>query len=328
MLGAMRWAVLGLLTGVGLTSCLELSSAEDPGTGGQTGSGGGNVGGASGWPSGGSSADADTDADDGDSDAGDASTLGTSCTTDTQCGTGFCAALSALVGSSAGSVCSRGCCSSADCQEPGAVCFPTEGGFGACVPVQLVGRPSPGSGASGAACSNDSACRSAACIDGKCQDTCCSDSDCTGGTKCTLATLAGASRTAFLCAAAPGGAGAFQSCSAQADCTSGLCAGKGYCVPTCCSSATCTGQAKTCGYGTLGLKGDTIRICAESTPGTKSLGATCSAGTECAGGYCLSSTKICSAACCTDSDCGDPQAFACRPQTLASGTVVLLCLPR
>jgi len=326
----MRWAVVGLLAGVGLTSCLQLTDAEDPGTGGQTGTGGSNVGGSGGWPSGGSSADADTDAgaSGGGSDAGDASTSGTSCTSDAQCGSGFCASLQALVGSSVGSVCSRGCCSSADCPEPGSVCFPTPGGFGACVPVQLVGRTNPGSGASGAACSADSSCRSAACVDGRCQDTCCSDSECSGGTMCTLATLAGSTQKAFLCATPPGGAGTFQSCSAQTDCTSGLCAGKGYCVPTCCNSATCTGQAKTCGYATLGLKGDTIRICAESTPGSKSLGATCSAGSECAGGYCLSATKTCSAACCSDADCGDPNAFACRPQALANGTVALMCLPR
>lgn len=329
----MRWAGAALLVGTLPTACLALSPSEDLSSTGGHGGADASVAGSGGWPSGGGGATGGGGADAGGTsgadatagaDSGGASSMGVSCVSDSNCPGGLCAPLGALVGTGTGSVCTKTCCSSDECPAD-SICYPTPRGFTACLPPALVKRGAPGTLASGSSCSAGSDCRSALCVSGKCRDACCSDSDCPGA-KCSFSELPGTQYLAFQCASPPGAAGAFAACTSTNDCTSGLCSGKQYCVPPCCSNADCGGQAKVCGYATLAALGDVARVCAESTPGAKPNGAVCSTGSECAGGYCLPATKTCSAACCTDADCGDSK-LGCRAVAYGLAGVALLCAP-
>jgi hypothetical protein len=296
--------------------------------------------------------DCDGRVDQGCSDGGapDASTpdpIGAPCTS--ACGGELaCVDLAALGVDDATPICSRPCCTSADCGDPraGAVCWPVPHGGGVCRRAADVGRAAPGAVRSGMTCSRDDDCRSASCDaeNGVCADTCCSDASCPAAARpaCVLredAALA-PGRVAWSCGPMPGKGDFLHTCRGDADCRSGYCAKFGtfqLCTRPCCNSDQCGEIAipflgtyrLACGYGEH--DGQRVRACVDAfmSGAPKAVGRTCQSNDECRGDVCLAvdDDSVCTDACCTDVDCGDSEAFACRPLDAGSGSV-LRCAPR
>lgn len=115
-------------------------------------------------------------------------------------------------------------------------------------------------------------------------------------------------------------------------CATGACvvSNPNYCTQTCCRTDNCP-QGLKCVYDTDDTVG--YRVC-ESTGipgGPLPIGSPCSQNTECKTAQCVQVGQLapfCTDACCSDSDCGDTTAFACRPLFDAKGTALLLCVPR
>ena len=277
------------------------SGGGSAGSGGSTGGSGGSTGGAGG--SGGTTAGA----------------IGATCASNAECNAGLFCDDPAVFGAAGGTdLCSRGCCKSEDCGSGSSVCYPAVDGGSACVPGSSVGRAEIGTKPAGSTCTKNNECRSGLCDTGTCFDACCSNSDCPGSQYCVRRTLPGTTRQVMACGKNPGNGGFLAPCSVGSGCQSGLCLQVGVCTKTCCTSKDCAGTVSLSCIHAGGL-----RYCASYSGGSKTLGASCAASSECKSGYCISPGSYCSDTCCSDFDCG--AGFACRPASL-NNTNHLLCL--
>lgn len=221
-------------------------------------------------------------------------------------------------------LCSRPCCSSADCGVGTGLVCAVLGPGKMCLPAEAWGRPDPGTLFAGEPCGADTDCRSGVCSPegGHCVDACCSDAEC--------GLFAGACRErgdGWTCEPAAGPALRYlEPCESADDCASGLCLdwpdGARRCAAPCCSSEEC-GELEVGGAVLpilcvpLQRGAAIVHACALVTKGDASLavGEPCDDPAQCRGGRCIldedSGQKICSDVCCTDASCGAPHLFAC-----------------
>jgi hypothetical protein len=256
--------------------------------------------------------------------------LGAECGSDQECSSGVCATAGMLAGAIPGpkGVCSKPCCTSAQCPLA-FVCYAPGTGGRYCLNSEVAGRvKTPGLADPGASCTKGDTCRSGLCDKGKCLDTCCSDGDCKNGTACTFVEVGG--KAFFGCAPAPGSGGGTATCAGNSDCKTNLCAfyaNSTTCVAPCCSSSADCGSVGPTKIACVNsarqalTKNTIVAICIGTSAGNKSFGDTCSADNECTTHLCDAVTARCSSVCCLDSDC--PGNTPCRPAP--SG--ILRCVP-
>lgn len=265
-----------------------------------------------------------------DGDAGGPLAIGENCGFDTDCESGLCASstilTTAIITSGSSSVCTKTCCTSADCAT-GFVCFSPGTGGNYCVDATRASRAMPGAKTPGQTCSANGDCRSGSCVNSRCMDTCCQPSDCGGGTTCRVSTVAG--HDSWVCGAPnPDGGNVGQLCSNQDSCKNDNCLGVNQgrtCRPTCCSAASCASQSfpnSHCRYVPSGL--DKLKSCEPNIDGGSraAVGAGCSADEDCQSEFCDPESKKCALPCCQDVDC--PQDEACRPSL--TSTPFLRCV--
>ena len=216
---------------------------------------------------------------------------GTTCTSDDDCASQYCAPLRG------GNYCGEPCCPAAGvfCGDGTLVCdlVPSSDGRGACIPPELAMGPRP----FGSACMDDLDCVSEQCAD---PGEYCTQ-QCGPGTACPL----GYHCSAALCVAgelaANGGP-----CSSAEDCRDpGAVCFEGACARPCETADTCP-ESVACTATTEGS------LCA---PGGAGLGEACTANEDCRSGICVSSvgcTILCDAISC-------PEGFACEPAGAVSG---------
>jgi hypothetical protein len=277
--------------------------------------------------------------------------LGAACSGDASCRTGLCGDERMLtrrvIEKTKASVCTKGCCTSKDC-DANFVCFGAGTGGSYCVHHQHLGRVVPGLKVPGERCAADGDCRSSKCgPDKTCLDTCCSGADCTNGTQCAAIKFDG--HDAFTCTPSVATQDANSSCTSDASCKSNLCytyqVGFGAydrCVAPCCGAKSCS--TVTMGvYGEFKLfcnndrvaSGDVLASCSFATQtatGGKQIGDECNDFTECATHRCnqFGTKRYCTDVCCTDADCPREKGFACRAtQVRLENTPysVLRCVP-
>jgi hypothetical protein len=207
-------------------------------------------------------------------------TVGSSCTSDAQCATGFCAPAAALAldpGVIQSGVCSTSCCSTADCAA-GSVCMAPGTGARICVRPELAGR---GEGADGADCRSGASCASGVCSGGTCRALCRTDDACTEGNCMVGSALLGAG-SQWYCSSGigRGDAGDFCTVFDPTACKSGLCQDS-TCVSACGSTADCP-AGTACTY---------VNTSASSSAARWVTGCVAKATTT--------------GVCCTDADCGE-----------------------
>jgi hypothetical protein len=291
----------------------------------------------------------DTDAGDGpdatvDADGGPAA-VGSPCRVDGDCASLLCGTstiLTTTITSGSGPVCTKTCCTSADCPS-GTVCFSGGTGGNYCVAAAKALRTPPATGGKspGATCSGSPECRSGLCQLGRCLDTCCLVGACSAGTTCRVSTITSPTpaHDSWVCAPPPPGAdaGDGQKCVSQSDCKNDNCIGSGLlppdagtpepraCRPSCCNKQDCVtqlGAGSHCAYSTSGT--DQIKFCFFTT---KTSGLTknqpCGTNTECQSDYCDAELQKCLEVCCADSDCAANE--VCRPSGVS--TPFLRCVP-
>lgn len=293
-------------------------------------------------PPDGAVADAGGDAD-ADADAGPAP-IGSPCRVDGDCASNLCGTdtfLTPTITAGSGPVCTRPCCTSADCPA-GAVCFGGGTGGNYCVLAAKAERTTPpkaGGKGPGATCSASTECRSGSCKLSRCLDTCCSASECAAGTTCRVSffDVPLPVHDGWVCAPAPPAAtkDAGDVCKAVDDCKNDNCAGTTdagpgveprVCHPPCCRKSDCASQmpsfpAAQCAYGTSGT--DQLKWCfaLSNTTGIAN-NQPCGTNVQCQSSYCDDASGRCLSTCCLDSDCGNED--ACRP----SPKGFLRCVPR
>ena len=273
--------------------------------------------------------------------------LGCACAGASACDSGICAdsltvtpALYAAAGST--SFCTKGCCTSSDC-DANTVCFATGQGGSYCVnPSWLMRDAGIGGGQGGAACGTGRDCRSALCgAGGKCVDTCCSSmgasSACTGGETCTFGTFPGGSSVdknySAFCAPPPGTHGEGSFCSGNSDCQSNLCANSGggnACVGACRGSTDCSG-GEACEYILPPVSGmpspaPIVSACVLAQ-GSQPEGSSCSTSNDMCQGFCDPGSMKCTDVCFADTDCS-MTGWRCRPETVpvtGGGSYSVLC---
>lgn len=275
------------------------------------------------------------DSGDGDVSARPAD-IGGDCTTHVDCKSGLICGTTtmlttSIVPTNASSMCTKTCCTSADCPSS-FICFSAGTGGNYCVPGTTAERRTIGIKAPGKSCSADDECRSGLCSAGRCVDSCCSDSDCAAGTLCRVASVAvpSPSHEAWTCAAATPGATTDTGllCSGTVpSCKNDNCSGfPQKCRPTCCTSEGCMAQGNhfaICAYGSFLTSNSEAKWCFDDDQGgPNALGATCSGDVDCASRLCDLETKTCASACCEDTNCPPP--MVCRPSPV--GAPLLRCV--
>jgi hypothetical protein len=270
--------------------------------------------------------DAAVDADSGPS----AVPIGGACRVDDECETDLCGTstiLTTAMTAGTGPVCTKTCCTSADCPS-GFVCFSGGTGGNYCVEAAKWERTPPATGgkAPGVTCGGNAECRSGLCRLGRCFDTCCLAADCASGTTCRVTTttfLPPPAHDIWVCAPSPAGAdaGPGQSCQ-SATCLNDNCVGSGVgrvCRPSCCGKKDCETQLSNnnahCAYSTSGT--DQLKFCFLTT-NTSGLpnGSDCGTSTQCQSDYCDAELQKCLSICCEDSDC--PTGDVCRPSGVST----------
>jgi hypothetical protein len=259
--------------------------------------------------------------------------LGDSCGTDSDCVTGLLCGSSTLLTSAITrdqqALCTKSCCTSADCPA-NFVCYATGTGGNYCAKVTLArdSTQTTGNAAAGASCSSGSDCRSGLCTKNQCMDTCCSDAACGNGTVCQYTSqvegpiVAGqpSKHDAWMCApVTEQDASAGTTCGANPQCANENCAlmsvgGTHRCSPTCCSAADCASASpalatSVCAYGTG--NGDFLKWCKDLNSSGSVEGQNCGVKEDCQSLYCDSSTHKCGRPCCVDTDCKTGE--ACKP---------------
>ncbi len=264
--------------------------------------------------------------------------IGSLCTGDGACKAGFICADESMLSSSVyavagGNVCSKTCCTSADCPS-GFVCGQPGTGGNYCVKPNWIGRSSIGTKSAGETCSSSGDCRSGLCIGTVCVDACCAKGDCSSGTTCTLATLAGV--RAFRCMTSVSNKTSDNgSCVSDGDCKSGFCETYvgdpdwDYCIAPCRSAASCSTNLS-CNSVRIDSS-SVLSVCNYETfdKGKKKVGETCSSSSDCASYRCSSTTagQRCIDVCGTDADCADAAGWKCKSTLIASVGRVLRCQP-
>lgn len=275
--------------------------------------------------------------------------FGTTCQGDRDCQSGICGT-DGLLGQALqgqGALCTKLCCTSADCPA-GAACLSPGSGGAYCVPgARLTDRAFPASGgaAPGAICVANTDCRSGLCADlgglgatKRCIDNCCLERDCTGGSSCTVKNVSG-KFTGFVCANGPSTRDAGSLCSASGDsaCRSNFCirfnnSALDNCAARCCTHAQCgTGNSCTLNYAGATLN-DIVQHCIAGVGIAAK--ATCTNPQDCSSGLCelesngqpdgSTSRKVCRDLCCQDGDC--PSTEKCLPSP--ANPRVLRCVPK
>lgn len=260
--------------------------------------------------------------------------LGLPCRVDGDCKSKLCGTSTMLTSSilgEAGPICTKTCCTSADCTS-GFVCFGGGTGGNYCVPAAKAGR-SPGAGGKGPgeACATSSVCRSGACVAKRCLDTCCRTADCNEGTQCLVAPVEGQGppHDNWVCGTPHPDAtkDVGDKCSnAPNECKNNNCVGaNGSCRPPCCSAKDCEAQGfpdGQCSYASSGS--DTLKYCTGATTGKGDDGQACTFSADCKSDYCDAELQKCARVCCQDRDCESDE--VCRPSR--SGAPFLRCVPR
>jgi hypothetical protein len=210
---------------------------------------------------------------------------GSLCSSDAECGTGFCVSRSALGLESvlAESLCATACCRDADCGA-GAVCVQSGSGVRVCLPSDIAGRENR---QEGERCSSSAQCASGVCQEDRCAATCSGAADCEDET-CRLNVLASSLLSgagAFVCGP-PGGrqeSGALCSAFDPIACQSGLC-WESRCAAPCGADLDCA-EGLACRYirvqGLLG--GGRVTACVP-VDGPGQTGGACCTSTDCAAG--------------------------------------------
>ncbi len=276
---------------------------------------------------------------DGDAAVGDARAdqdggllpLGSPCRVDGECATTLCGTNAMLTppitsAGATGPVCTKTCCTSADC-DLGFVCFGAGTGGNYCIAGTKLGRATMGSKSPGASCASGTECRSGACENMRCLDTCCADGACTNGTVCRIVAIdAGVTHDTWACAAPTGTKDAGSKCANNPECRSNACVptANGDCRTPCCGRQSCTSA----GFPNhqcfpLLSSGDYFWSCYELVGGSsKANGEACQGDVECASRLCDAELKQCAEPCCIDRDC--PSTQVCRPAS--TGPAFLRCV--
>ncbi len=248
--------------------------------------------------------------------------LGGACALDEECA--FFAPAPELAGEEAlppGARCVEGVCAlPCDAREPLAACAAIEHPFSGettavsgfycrrgadCGGLCVAGTP--GAGEVGSACGADTECATLVCEFGVCSSRCVGDAGvCPGDEVC----VADAGQCG-ICAggnARPTGRGRGEPCSANTDCSSGLCGTEGRCSLTCTSDLACGD----------GFRCEDMQCVAGARSG---IGDHCGDDDDCAVGACgaLEGGRFCGARCMDDGDCGGA--------TCAAGSESGVCAP-
>lgn len=261
--------------------------------------------------------------------------LGLPCRIGDDCKSGLCGTSTMLtqpILDGTGPICTKTCCTSADCDD-GFVCFGGGTGGNYCVPAAKAERTPPSSGgkAPGNTCSTNSACRSGACVAGRCLDTCCLATDCKAGTLCQVANVEGPGPSHDTWVCAPENANATKNVGDTCfnepnECKNNNCigGGSGVCRPSCCSMKDCWSQGLSDGHCRYADSGnDQIKFCTSTTIGNVNDGQNCTFDSDCKSAYCDPELKKCAQVCCQDRDCSK-SGEVCRPS--GTGTPFLRCV--
>ncbi len=267
---------------------------------------------------------------------------GTPCLTDAQCVSTLCVPNGALrltrddVGGDG--VCSRLCCTNADCAS-GQTCWDSGSGSRVCVPDAFIAADPP----STPSCSVESDCSGSDLCRGVVEDVHRVPQRVTTG--CGNAVFSRLSCPGLTCSRYDGscslGGGCYwDECNGGAECSTGMCFGR-RCREACGSDDDCVNLVGrpdgACVHVSTFLSNNlhTLQVC--SYEGGAGVGATCGSHGECASHACVDdlgrdvvpagepSDRVCRRVCCSDSQC--TQAEQCRP-TFISGRYESLCLPR
>lgn len=290
--------------------------------------------------------DADADAPHGPSP------LGAGCVDNGDCASKLCGTTTvlttAIVPNNSEAICTKPCCTSADCGAA-FVCFSGATGGNYCVPEEKAKRDVPATGGKtpGQTCSVASDCRSGLCASRcqnapdvsctksadcpsggtcsgtkRCIDTCCTGDDCGGGSICRI--LSVSQQFIWACGTANGGAAKDlnQACNDNPECKNASCVGGSgarKCTPPCCKTSDCSALGFTnhvCAYGLDDNGIERLKWCVESPPGAVGkIGDACSTRFDCASQYCDGQTHKCMNICCTDDDCASNE--TCQPSPIA-----------
>jgi hypothetical protein len=263
-----------------------------------------------------------------DQDAGPAK-VGTPCRVDGDCASKLCgtsAMLTPTVTQADGPLCTKPCCTSAEC-DTGFVCFGAGTGGNYCVPPKNLARAAPGTKTPGTSCSSNAECRSGRCEGTRCLDTCCSNANCAAPTTCRLVTVnAGVPRESWNCAVPTGTLDAGQNCGVDGQCSSNSCvpSAGGSCRLPCCGKASCeaAGAGSACVYGLSVATNDRFKFCGNFAGAAA--GQACQTDPQCKSQVCDAELRTCVEPCCVDTDC--PASQVCRPA--ATGNPFLRCIAR
>lgn len=265
-------------------------------------------------------------------DGGGCRSVGCPCSGSSSCDSATCGdqltLTPELYAAAQGSVCTRPCCSSADC-DPGSVCFGAGNGGNYCVPPTLLARSAPGQKKGGESCAAGTECRSGLCASGgSCEDTCCSAAGTTCGTgaSCRFGKFAGKapfdSHYTFTCMATTATGNPGDACGVDADCKSNLCFSTcQFCSSRCqqpCRSTTACRSGEACTEVLLSslqlTTNDLGVVCfAPQTSGARTLGSSCAQDADCRSLACDKTSHRCTDACFADSDCAAVSGWRCRP---------------
>lgn len=295
--------------------------------------------------------DAPTDLDGGADvrDASDGNTsgqLGSRCSVNKDCTSGLCGTDSIMsvpaFEANGGSVCTKICCTSNDCDR-GFVCLNTGTGGSYCVSAAKVlperELPATGGKAGGVTCTTNVECRSGLCgdvADGgvkRCVDNCCSQGDCATDSVCALTSIGG-KYLGFVCTDErgtlrnPGTA-----CTTDSQCKSNLCYDGTQCVQHCAASKDCPATQACVWLPRSTTDTRPVNVC--NGEGTRAdAGTTCATYEDCKSTQCepridgqpdAGPGNVCRDLCNRDSDC--PAPLRCLPAAPTPGPRVLRCVP-
>ena len=197
----------------------------------------------------------------------------------------------------------------------------------------------------GGTCAADTDCAQHHCLtDGTvkyCTDNCSHESACPGTTSCYVSNILTVDNPgnfpdyyAYLAqcrrdAQIPGTGAQGQTCTADANCRSGVCF-QGRCAEPCCTHSDCTGGTS-CGLGPTQFIGYTsggvrlmsaVNVC-WNTVGARPSGAACANNSDCRSRMCDALQGICVDPCCNDTTCSTPgQTCEPLPLTIPDGGIV------
>jgi hypothetical protein len=249
-----------------------------------------------------------------DAQAMDASPLGTDCTQNTQCASGFCLAVHA--NGPTRQFCTTACGATSDCPIHFS-CRPVNW-MGFCLREDVFQPPATFTTPSGGQCmGTTNTCESGVCNTGtnQCVESCGRESDCARfGGNCWTWTMGG---DEDICFHPNTGAAIGAACTLNTDCITTICdATSNVCAAHCCADADCA-PAESCDVLTYTASAGatlvaTKRICRPRSPmaGTKTPGQSCTTNLDCESEVCAAihtsdpgGARQCSTFCCKDSDC-------------------------